>query len=228
MLRALSLTLGQLGDRAIVRVLLKSLALTLLIFVVAGIALIHGARWAAEAYGWGQEGGVWAAIAATLGAIAATWLLFRAVAVPVVGFFADEVVAAIERRHYPGAAAIAKPATVAVSLRLAVASVLRLIGLNLLALPVYAVLIFTAIGPVIAFVIVNAILLGRDLGEMVAVRHLDRGGMKAWLARTGGSRAVMGLVVTGLFLIPFVNLLAPIIGAGLATHLFHGRPNDAP
>lgn len=223
MLRALSLTFGQLGDPAIVRVLLKSLLLTLLIFAIAGAGLIVTSRWAAKAYGWGEDGGMAAATVAALGAIVAAWLLFRAVAVPVIGFFADEVVAAIEAKHYAEAALVAKPATIAVSLRLGLASILRLIGLNLLALPLYAVLIFTAIGPVLTFLAVNALLLGRDLGEMVAVRHLDPVGTKGWLRMTRAPRAIMGLIVTGLFLVPFVNLLAPIIGAGLATHLFHGR-----
>ena len=223
MLRALSLTFGQLGDPAIVRVLFKSLLLTLLIFAISGAGLVAASRWAAGNYGCGEEGGMVVAVVVALGAVAAAWLLFRAVAVPVIGFFADEVVAAIEAKHYPEASRVAKPATVAISLRLGLASILRLIGLNLLALPLYVALIFTAIGPVVAFVAVNALLLGRDLGEMVAVRHLDPGAIKGWLRMTRGPRAVMGLIVTGLFLVPFINLLAPIVGAGLATHLFHGR-----
>ncbi len=223
MLRALSLTFRQLGDRAIVRILLKSLALTTLIFIIAGIGLVAAAQWVAAAYGWGEETGTAATVVATIVAVACAWLLFRAVAVPVIGFFADEIVIAIEAKHYPDAARLAKPASMAVSLRLGFGSVLRLIGLNLIALPLYLVLIFTAVGPIVAFVAVNALLLGRDLGEMVAVRHLDPAGLKGWLRTTRGPRAVLGLIVTGLFLVPFINLLAPVIGAGMATHLFHGR-----
>ncbi len=223
MLRALSLTLGQLGDRAIVRIMLKSLALTALIFIIAGIGLVAAAQWVAAAYSSGEETGTAATVVATIVAVACAWLLFRAVAVPVIGFFADEIVIAIEAKHYPDAARLAKPASMAVSLRLGLGSVLRLIGLNLIALPLYMVLIFTAVGPIVAFVAVNALLLGRDLGEMVAVRHLDPAGLKGWLRTTRGPRAVLGLIVTGLFLVPFFNLLAPVIGAGMATHLFHGR-----
>jgi CysZ protein len=222
MLRALSLTFGQLGDPAILSVLAKSLALTILIFLIAGTGLVFAARWATEAWGWGPESGMVAAAVAAVGALAAAWLLFRAVAVPVIGLFADEVVAAIEAKHYPEAAQVAKPASVAISLRLAIVSLIRLIGFNLLALPLYGVLLFTAVGPIILFVAINALLLGRDLGEMVAIRHMDRAAMKDWLDRTRGQRAFMGLAVTGLFLVPILNLIAPIIGAGLATHMFHG------
>ena len=223
MLRALSLTFRQLGDRAIIRIMLKSLALTALIFVVAGIGLVSTVRWFATAYGWGDERGTVATVVAAAGAIAGVWLLFRAVAVPVTGFFADEIVIAIEAKHYPDAARLAKPASMAVSLRLGLGSLMRLIGLNLIALPLYIVLIFTAVGPIVAFVAVNALLLGRDLGEMVAIRHLDPAGLGGWLRATRGARAILGLIVTGLFLVPFINLLAPVIGAGMATHLFHGR-----
>jgi uncharacterized protein involved in cysteine biosynthesis len=45
-----------------------------------------------------------------------------------------------------------------------------------------------------------------------------------WLDRTKGPRALMGIIVTGIFLVPFVNLLAPVLGAAMATHLYHRRP----
>ena len=223
MLRALSLTFGQLGDRAIVRIVLKSLALTSLIFIIAGIGLVTATNWVTTANGWGEQGTTAATVVAVVGAFAVAWLLFRAVAVPVIGFFADEIVIAIEAKHYPDAARLAKPASMAVSLRLGLGSLLRLVGLNLIALPLYIVLIFTAVGPIVTFIAVNALLLGRDLGEMVAVRHLDPAGLADWLRTTRGMRVILGLIVTGLFLVPFINLLAPVIGAGMATHLFHER-----
>ncbi len=224
MLRALSLTLGQIGDRAILGVIAKSLAMTLLIFAVLVIGAVFATRaLVATYYGWDVGVSTAAAAAAGLGVIIGAWLLFRAVAIPVIGLFADEVVAEIEARHYPAAAQIARPATVAHSLRLAFASFARLILLNLLAVPLYAVLLFTAIGPVILFIIINALLLGRDLGEMVAVRHLGAQARKDWLRVTRGERAIMGLIVTGIFMIPIINLIAPIVGAGMATHLFHRR-----
>jgi CysZ protein len=223
MLRALSLTLGQIGDRAILGVIAKSLALTLVIFGIIGVAAVLVTRAVVAAYGWGSDAGMAAAAAAGLAVIVCAWLLFRAVAIPVIGLFADAVVAAIEARHYPAAAQNARPATVALSLRLAFASVARLILLNLLAVPLYAVLLFTAIGPVILFIVLNALLLGRDLGEMVAVRHLGAQARKDWLRVTRGERAIMGLIVTGIFMIPIINLIAPIVGAGMATHLFHRR-----
>lgn len=220
MFRALSLTLAQIGDTAILRVIAKSVALTLVIFAALGVAAVFITRAVVAAYGWGDDAG-FAAAAAGLAVVVGAWLLFRAVAIPVIGLFADDVVAAIEARHYPTAAQIARPATAPLSVRLAVASLARLILLNLLAVPLYAMLLFTAIGPLILFIAINALLLGRDLGEMVAVRHLDTEARKNWLRVTRGQRALMGAIVTGIFMIPIINLIAPIVGAGMATHLFH-------
>lgn len=221
MLRALSLTLGQIGDPAILRVIAKSLALTLVIFAGLGVAAVFVTRAVVAAYGWGDDAGFAAAAAAGVAVVVGAWLLFRAVAIPVIGLFADEVVAAIEARHYPAAAQIARPATVGLSVRLALASLARLILLNLLAVPLYGLLLFTAIGPLILFLAINALLLGRDLGEMVAVRHLNTAARKGWLRVTRGQRTIMGAIVTGIFMIPIINLIAPIVGAGMATHLFH-------
>lgn len=223
MLRALSLTLGQIGDPAILRVIAKSLALTLLIFALLSIGAVFATRALVAAYGWGADVGMAAAAAAGMGVVVGAWLLFRAVAIPVIGLFAEDVVAAIERRHYPAAARMAQPPDIMLSLRMALASLARLILLNLLAVPLYALLLFTAIGPLILFVVINAILLGRDLGDMVAARHYDKRERSDWLRVTRGERAIMGSIVTAIFMIPFVNFIAPIIGAGMATHLFHRR-----
>lgn len=81
----------------------------------------------------------------------------------------------------------------------------------------------TGIGPFILFFAVNALALGRDLGEMVAVRHLEGEALAQWLAATRLRRALLGLLATLFFMIPFANLLAPVLGAAMATHLFHAE-----
>ena len=227
MVRPLLLSVRQLSDPPILRVLAKSLALTLVVFLAVGVALdrlLTGRDPCALVPGYScvigsAEGG----IAATLLTLVGLWLLFPAIAIGILGLFSDEVVAAVEARHYPAEAACAKPAGWGEAIRLGLGSAGRLIGYNLLALPLYLLLLLTAIGPVALFLIVNAVALGRDLDEMVAVRHLDAAQRKARLAATRGGRALTGLVAAGLFMVPLVNLLAPVLGAALATHRFHGR-----
>jgi CysZ protein len=223
MFRAFSLSVGQLFDRPALRVFVMSLALTLAIFVVLGGGSVYAARSIALAYDLGESGAFAAAAATALLAIGGAWLLFRAVAIAVIGLFGDQIVSAVEERHYPTAASAARPVSLGRSARMGLQSALRAILFNLLALPVYGILLVTGVGTVVLFAAVNALLLGRDLGEMVAARHMATGEMPAWLAATRLQRALMGLVVTGLFVVPVANLFAPIIGAAMATHLFHGR-----
>ncbi|HEX9932129.1 MAG TPA: EI24 domain-containing protein [Allosphingosinicella sp.] len=228
MIRAFSLAIGQLGDPRIRVVLVKSVLLTLAIFAAAA-ALAGWALAGANPCAWGPldsectiASGMGAAIAALL-ALASLWLLFPAVAMAVLGLFADEVVEAVEARHYPAAAASARRPSMAEGLGIGLRSAGRLILWNVAALPGYILLLVTGIGPFLLFFAVNAVALGRDLGETVAVRHHRGEALERRLAATRGRRALLGLFVTFLFMIPFANLLAPVVGAAMATHLFGGE-----
>ncbi len=226
MLRSLFLSLGQLGDPKIAAVFLKSLAVTLVIVVAPGIWLWVAMPGLMAGAGLGDSG-TWLA---HLGAVLATgilaWLLFRAVAIAVLQFFADDVVAAVEAKHYPAALASARPVRFDRALVMGLGSAGRAVLVNLVAFPLYIVLIVTGVGTPIAFILINGWLLGRDLGDMVAARHLPREAMRGWRTTTRVPRFVLGVAVAGLFVVPILNLLAPILGAAMATHLFHakGRP----
>ncbi|MGF7148207.1 uncharacterized protein involved in cysteine biosynthesis [Sphingomonas zeicaulis] len=228
MIRAFWLSVEQLPDRAVLKVLGGTLALTALIFALAFVGLWYGvdalSDWVVRTW-WPGADAYWIERADALIAVVLSfilgWLLFRAAAIAIMGIFADGVVEAVERRHYPEALAACTPPGWALSLRMALFSAGRAIFFNLLALPVYIILLVTGIGTVVAAIAVNAPLLGRDLGEMVAIRHMDRAALRGWLSATRGRRLALGLVATGLFMVPGLNLLAPILGAAMATHLFH-------
>ncbi len=222
MLSAFSKSVDQLQDPAIIRVIAKSLLITLILFGALGVGAYFGIEALLSHYGYADGQGWIATVITIIIWLLAFVLLFRAVAVPVIGFFADEVVAAVEATHYPAAALTARPARVGLSMKLAFMSIVRLLIVNVALLPVYIGLLLTAIGPFILFLVANGILLGRDLGEMVAVRHLDAEGTRFWLPKSRWSRAALGLIVSGLFMVPILNVFAPIIGAAMATHLFHG------
>lgn len=226
MIQALLLSIGQLGDRRILAVLAKSIAITLLVFAAIGYSLVRAFGWLAalpQVAQWlGGEADTVGVIGGVVAVLLLGWMLFRAIAVAVIGLFADEIVEAVERRHYPARATIARSPGWRRSARMALASVGRALGYNVLASPFYVLLLFTAIGPLLLFMVVNAVALGRDLGEMVAARHLPAERMPQWLATTRGSRAATGLVATALFMLPVVNLLAPILGAAFATHRYRG------
>lgn len=204
----------QLGDRAVMKVLVKSIGVTLLLFcgLVAGLYLTL-----AEA---AQRAGVsegWAGVLTVLLVPVALWLLFRLVAIAVLQFFADEVVAAVEVRHYPALATQARALPFRRDLANSLKGLGRSAGYTLLALPLAGLLAFTAIGPALVLLAVNAVLLGRELTDMAWLRHCC--GDEAGSPVPQRERVLLGAAIAGLMLVPFVNFVAPVIGAAAGAHL---------
>ena len=225
MITALGLAVTDLGNRRVLAIVLQALALSVAIFIAVGgllVWLLAGvdpcdlAGTGTCAIGTG--GSLLSAAGLTL---VGAWFLFPAIAIAVLTGFADRIAGAIEGLHYPDAAQRARPVGVARGLLLGLKSAARLLASNLLALPFYILLLVTGVGPLILFVIVNGIAFGRDAGEMAAARHGDSRSRRAWLKRTRGQQHLIGMAVSALFLVPFANLLAPVIGTAAAVHLFN-------
>ena len=135
MLRAFLLAIGQIGDRAFAAVFLKSLAVTVALLTAAGGGLWYGATRLAAWLGWGtQMGGLLGAMA-LLAAFGLGWLLFRVIAIGVMGVFADDIVIAVEAKHYPSALATARTVPLTRGIALGVRSALRAILINMRAPP---------------------------------------------------------------------------------------------
>ena len=218
---AFLLALRDLPQPRVLRVLAQSLALTLLLLAVTGAAIFWSARWALAHWQWlGEAEQDMAGLLVVVAILAGSWLLFRAVAIVVVGLFADDIVADVEGRHYPAAAQRAVDVSWRQNIRLALASLVRLVGGNLLALPVYILLLVTGIGTPIFALFVNALLLGRDLEAMVLARHPDRPRFDR------PARWSLGLLSAASFVVPVANLLAPILSAAMAVHMLHLRDGD--
>lgn len=216
---------ADLADPRILGILLRSLLVTLLIFAVLGI----GIGWLLDGRdicGWiGEDSCILGTPASAFGAFMLTalamWFLFPAIALGVICAYVDRISAIIEAKHYPLAAASARPPGLVRSALIGLRSAVRVLLYNLVALPLYILLLVTGVGTLVAFILVNGIAFGRDLGEMVAARHGDRVSRREWLQGSRMGRALIGMAVTALFLIPFANLLAPILGAVMTTHYYH-------
>lgn len=225
MIAAFALALGQLADRSVLRILAKCIAVTLLLFVGLGFL----GWWGIDALlAWsGLDRTRFAAaegirgIAAFVAVLIGGWLLWRILALAVLQFYADEVVAAVEARHYPAALASARKLDWREELATGLKSARRAVGYNLLALPVALLLLVTGIGTALVFLLVNAVLLGRELTEMVWLRHRHKPDAALPLGRL--ERLLLGGIIAGLFAVPFANFLAPILGAAMATHLVHRK-----
>jgi CysZ protein len=215
-LQSLLLALGQIADRAVLRVLAKSLAITVLIFAALGAATFQGIAYAAAYLGTGIGAEATYLITAAL-TLLAFWLLFRIVAIAVLQFFADEVVRAVECRHYPAAAANARDLPFAEDFANSLKGAGRALLFNALAALLALMLVFTAIGPAVIFLLVNAVLLGRELTDMGWLRHRPSPGIASPVNRL--EQLLLGGAIAALMAVPLANLLAPIIGAAAGTHL---------
>ena len=226
-LAALLRALPQLAEGAVLRVLLKSVLVTLVLFALFGLAGWYGLAALLAQWDQGMAAEIGGLIAIVLTLIGG-WLLFRLVALLVLQFFAEDVVAAVEARHYPHAAHTLRHRSMAENLRDGLRALVRALIVNLAILPFALVLLATGVGTALLFWLVNAVLLGRELTDMVWLRHAAA---RRTAAPVGGmQRFALGGFVAALMAVPFVNLLVPVLGAAAATHLVHrqaGKPVHA-
>ncbi|TPG51529.1 cysteine biosynthesis protein CysZ [Roseomonas nepalensis] len=186
--------------------------------VLALGALIGLADWAVAALAGGTG---WVATAAgLLGGIAALFAafwLFVPFALAIAGLFLDETAAAVERRHYPGLPA-ARGASLAAQGVFNVALALKVLALNLVLLPVALLVPF--VGGLLLW-LVAAVSLGHGLFEGVAQRRMSVAGARALRKRREFPVLVVGAAMAGMALVPFANLLVPVLGTAAMTHLLH-------
>ena len=221
-LTALGKGLAQLGDKVVARLLVKTALITLLVFLLLGAGAYFALTAGFAATGL-EASGLAGAVAAVLVTGLAFWFLFRVVALAVLQFFADEIVIAVEERHYPQAARTARKLPFRRDLANSLSGAGRALLYNTLAAPFALVLVFTAIGPAIVFLIVNAILLGRELTDMAWLRHCGEPPdfKPAPNPVPNAQRVLLGAVIAAIMLVPLANFLGAILGAAAGTHLVH-------
>ncbi|MFM5925264.1 MAG: EI24 domain-containing protein [Novosphingobium sp.] len=225
MLTALPLALAQLADPRILWIWFKSLAVTLVLFVVLAAGIWLGTDWVLARAGLNDAalsgGAELRGLAALAAALIGGWLLWRIVALAVLQVFADEVVHAVEVQAYPAMAARARTLGWHEELSRGLAGAGRALLFNLLALPVALVLAVTGVGAPLVFLLVNAVLLGRELQDMVWLRH--RPSSQSPMPLSGVERLALGGMVAVLLTVPLVNFVAPFLGAACAVHLIHRK-----
>jgi uncharacterized protein involved in cysteine biosynthesis len=215
MIQALMLSFQSLSDKRVAVLLAKVILLTIVIFICLGIGLWYVFDAVFMWLNLRDDGTLSGLLSAAL-LLLSGMLLFRVVAVAITWVFADDIIDAVEDRHYPHHVGLGKRPGLAKGLQMASRSVARVIGYNLLALPIYLLLLFTGIGTAIAFLAVNALLLGRDLEDMLVARHgKDHGSIRKL------PRLLLGLVGTAGMLIPFFNLIVPVLATAMAVHMVH-------
>jgi uncharacterized protein involved in cysteine biosynthesis len=222
MLVALIRAFNDLFAPALRRIVGLSLGLTVAslvaLWILVAVALDHSALFGFRPLQWAVD------LLGTLAVIVLSWLLFPAVATLVTGFFLDRIAAAVESRDYPGRGP-PRPVAMAETMK----ATLRLMGLsilgNLLVLPFYL------LAPGINFFVflgLNGYLFGREYFEVVALRRLDPTETGAVRSRFALRVFLGGVVIAGLFAVPLVNLVAPVIATAFMVHLFEGLRRALP
>ena len=215
MLHALFLGFRQLADRSARRVLLRCLLIASLTFVllVAAVAVLL-ASLDPTGLAWLDAG---IAIAGSAAALVLAWLLFPVVIAATLGFFAEDVAAAVERRYYPDlppAQSMGVGESVWATLRFTAVALL----LNLLVLPLYLI----PGANLLIYLALNGYLLGREYFELVAARRLPGPTVSALRRRLRARLWLAGVVIAALLAVPGFNLVAPVVAIAFMVHLFEG------
>ncbi len=140
-----------------------------------------------------------------------------------VGFFLDDIVEAVERRHYPGL-----PPVESLPLSEVMLDSLRFLGLIVVA-NLVGLVFYLFSGPFAPFVfwLVNGFLLGREYFQLVAARRLGNERARALRKKHFGTVWTAGVLMAIPLSIPLVNLLIPVLGVATFTHIYHARAGNA-
>jgi CysZ protein len=213
MFASLGRALGLVFDPALYGVILRSLVVTLVLFVLIVVGVEYALHFLPTL------GKPWVNRALELVApILLVWGMFL-VGAPVAALFAslylDKVADAIEARAYAS-----DPKGHGLSFGTGLWAAVRLTGLivgaDILLLPTDA---FFPVGE-IATIVVNGFLLGREYFELAALRHVSLKTADALRKRNGASVFGAGLVISLISAVPVANFFAPLFGAALMVHLY--------
>lgn len=212
---------GQIGDPPFLAVLAKGVGLTIALlfgFTVAfawTVGLIIPDSFALP---WIGEI-TWIDNALSFATIPLMMVLSVFLMVPVasafISLFLDQVVDAVEARHYPGAPPVS-PLSVVEN----IAEAARFLGILIVANLVALILYITPLAPFV-FWGLNGFLLGREYATLVAARRLGSTGATQFRKSNRLSIWALGIAMAVPLTIPVINLLVPVIGVAAFTHHFH-------
>lgn len=224
-LQAARKALGEIFDPALRQVLWKSVGLTIIGLVAIWFAVRGLFEWLALPYltafvsplalpDWTGFVGLFAAIAAGLGLAVGLAFLIGPVSAIIAGIFLDDVADHVERQDYPS-----DPPGTPVPLGRSIVLSIKFFGVIVAGNLVALLLLLVPGVNLVAFLAVNAYLLGREYFQFAAMRFWGKKDANALRSKHSGSVILAGLLIAGMLAIPIVNLLTPLFGAALMVHL---------
>lgn len=222
----LLLALRQLTDPRFLKVLVLSLAVTL---VLTGpfLAVAWVLAWLIELIVPASVNLPWIGETAVLGGAAVglvsktSWVfwtyIMAPVAMAVIGLFLEAIVEAVEARHYPGLAPVRRQGF-AGALGYAIRFFFMMLGVSALAL---LVSFFSGLFAPMVWIAANGYLIAREYFETVARRRIDDAAAAAAFRADLPTAWALGAALALALSFPFVNLIVPIVGVAALTHLYH-------
>ena len=131
------------------------------------------------------------------------------------GLFLEDIARAVEVFYYPDRSEPRhQPLHEAIwtAVKLALIAVI----LNLLVLPIYLIPVLN----IFVFYALNGYLLGREYFELAALRRIDEPDARQLRRRHRIRVFVVGVIITFLLSIPFVNWFMPVVAAAFVVHEF--------
>jgi len=221
MINLFLISFSQLPDPAFRRVIVKAIVLSVSIFVFLAILVWFVLSETNFFTFWLFE--TFADMFGGITAIVIAWLLFPTFASFFITLFLEDIVEAVENRHYSSIILekINNPsATFIISLRFTAIALF----LNILAIPFYFFTIWFPPLGIFVFYCLNGYLLGREYFELVALRHIKMEDIPSIRQSNRWQLFLFGSVTAFLFTIPLINFLAPILGVAGMTHFFRKLP----
>ena len=208
-----SLTLKSLSKANLIRIMLACAALAF--FVIVGLTI--AITWAAAVLvnfktGWLDTTFNW-----LVGLVTGVggWFMLPALTVLIGGIFQESVIFRVEKAFYPDVVR-AEPPKLWPDLTHDIKFTIKALALNILILPLY----FFAIG-VVASIILNSYLLGREFFEGAAGYHLGKANARELGKQHAKAVYGGGLVITLMTLTPILNMFVPVIATVWMVHVYH-------
>jgi CysZ protein len=157
----------------------------------------------------------WGLLALIFGA-----LLLPPITIIIGSIYSDSIVDHIEKKYYPSRLGMRQIKLSELGFSISKNFCIT-ITVNILLAPLYLIGTFFPIISFLIFYSVNGYLIGKELFETVASRHLEMKD-RYLLKKQNNSKVIIGgIIMVGISTIPILNLVAAVLGIVFMTHFFH-------
>ncbi len=218
MLKIALITIAQIFEPSLRQIFAKSLLISLVSIMACGLlAWVLLGKFGLLGFGFLDTFLPWigGALIALIG-----FVFFPSTIMVIGSLFSDEIIASIEEKHYPNNIGTNR-VPVLTSIRTGLTLIIIATIINICLLPFYALGMLL---PGLSFVIYylgNGYLIGRELFENIAQRHLPVNEARKLRKRYFLKILLGGGLITFVATIPFINLATPLFGIGFMAHLYH-------